>query len=95
MKKEFWLVCAFVRPFHCNKVRGTIALSEPFEKFIARNIKHHKEFNEFAVTSIVEIDERKYKALKAFNPDNESYFRLIKEDYGKIISSEDEEDGWN
>jgi hypothetical protein len=91
--KEYWLVCAFVRPLHCAKVRATIALSEPLEKFIARNIKHNQEFNEFAITSIVRIDVRKYKALKHFNPDNEGYFRLIFEDYGKIITSEDDDDG--
>lgn len=74
----------------CQKVWATIALSEPLEKFIACNVKHNRKFNEFAITSIVEIDERKYKVLKPFNPTNEGYFRLIKKDYSKFVTDDDE-----
>jgi hypothetical protein len=66
-------------------------LSEPFEKFVARNIRVHKEFSHFAVTSITEIDERRYKVLKVFNPTNEGYFHLIRNDYSKVVHDEDDE----
>lgn len=73
---HYFRLCFNIIPSYCKPITYTAVISEPFESFIIRNY-----FQGIEVNMLYMCSKEDYELYKRFNPTEEGYVKMLKQDY--------------
>lgn len=82
MEKYHLLYCQ-VTPNMCDPIKVNIVISQDLQEFLIANYTKDRKYQKFVVMFWTEVSKEIYTSLVMFNPNDRSYFALIKCDQGK------------